>query len=128
MRFRLFRAAAEQTGDLVVPPPERAVGRSLLEGGVDSQDRLERFFDRLAVLEALAQSERLGERAHVRREPEMPLGTIGLDRDRLARRLDAPLEDRALLVFRRVAPEPVVGARQLPCGVERLRLPGELRA
>jgi len=49
----------------------------------------------------------------------MTLGAIGLQGDRLASSPDAFLEQLPALAFRRVAAEPVVGARELPRSLER---------
>ncbi len=48
----------------------------------------------------------------------MTFGILRLQGDSLSRRLDALVEARAPLGFRRMSAEPVIGARELPGGVE----------
>ena len=48
----------------------------------------------------------------------MALGAIGLQGDRLASSLDAFFEELPALALRRVAAEPVIGARELPRSLE----------
>src|SRR5258708_17446021 len=112
--LRLLVAAAEQPGHFEVPAAERAVGGSLLKRGIDPQDGFERLFDRAAVLEALAQAVRLGERAHVRGGPEVACGSVRIDRWGLAPRRDALLWKSASFAARGMAAKPAVRPRELP--------------
>ena len=75
--FRLLVAAAEQPRHLEVPAAERAIGRALLERR-DRASAPSRSASLIgaAILEALAQAERLGERAHVRGDPEVSFGPL----------------------------------------------------
>ncbi len=119
--FSLLAPAAEQPWHPEVPTAQRAVGGAVQERRVEAQHGFQFFFDRLAILQAL-HAERLGERAHVRREPEVPFGTIRLRRHRLAPGVDPLFERRAPLALRHVAAEPVIGARELPRRAEILRI------
>src|SRR5207245_817958 len=101
-----------------IPPAERAIGRSRHECQVEPQDCFQFVFDRLAIFESSPDAEGLGERSHVRGDPEMALWTIRLQRHRLSARLDSPLEKRAPFRLTGVFSEPVVDPRQLPGGVE----------
>jgi len=56
----------------------------------------------------------------------MTFGPIGLERDGLARRIDARFEKRSSLGFRRVVAEPVSRPGELPRRIERRRLLLEL--
>src|SRR5262249_36267104 len=76
--FRFLVAAAEQARHPEVPAAERAISGTLLKGGIDPQDRLQLVLDLAAILQSLAQPERFGEGAHVRRDPEMALGPLRL--------------------------------------------------
>ena len=79
-----------------------------------------------AVLEALPQAERLGERAHVGRDPEVALGTIGFERGRGLRRPRCrPREAASRSAVRRVPAEPVARPRQLPRRLEIPRRPAQ---
>ena len=89
--------------------------------GVEPQRGFESFFDRLAVLDALPQAERLGEPAHVGGRPEVSVRAVGLQRGRFASGVDPFLERRASLSLGRVFAQPVIGARQLPRRVECAR-------
>ena len=123
MLFRLLVAAAEQSRHLEVPAAERAIGGSLLEGGIEPQHRFQLVLDVAAILQPLAQAERLGERAHVGGDPEVPLGLVR--RDARSRRAPAamPASRYAFRDFlRRVRAEPVARARQLPRRLEVLRV------
>src|SRR5215831_13049935 len=97
MRFGLLVSAAEEPRHFEVPAPERAISGPLLERRIDPQDRLELLPHGLAILQPLPRAERFGQRPHVRREPEMPFGTIRLRRERLASGVDALFEERAAL-------------------------------
>jgi hypothetical protein len=127
MLLRQFAAAAEQARHLEVPASERAVGGALLECRIDLQHGLELVADLPAILEPRAQPERFGERAHVGGDPEVTLGTPRLERDGRFAGLDARLENGPPLVLRGVAADPVVGARELPGGVEVPGIAGEVR-
>ena len=110
--------AAEPSGHLEVPAPERAIGRSLFECAIQAQHRFERLPDGRAVLHSLPQSVRFRERPHVRRHPEMSLGTVRFDRDGRAAGIEARLERAAAFARGVVTPEPVVRARKLPGRLE----------
>src|SRR5262249_61727570 len=100
-------AAAKQPRHPEIPATERAIGRALLKRRVEAQHRLELLLDRLAVLQALPQSVRLGQGAHVGGEPEMTFRTIRLRGDCLARGVDAGLVEGAPLALLGVPAEPV---------------------
>jgi hypothetical protein len=118
-------AAAEESRHLEVPAAECAVGGALLEGGVELQHRQQRVLDRTAVSQSLTHPERLGERSHVGRHPEVALGAARLQGRGHAGRRDPLFEDRFALGLRGVSAQPVARARQLPGGVEVLRMRGE---
>ena len=77
MRLRARLAAAEQARHPVIPPTQRAIRRALLPRRVDREDTLERVLDPSAILQTLQRAERLGERSHICREPEVPVGPRG---------------------------------------------------
>src|SRR2546422_7518653 len=117
--FRELFAAAEQPRHFRIPTAEGAIGRALLKRRVEPEHRLELVFDGLSILEPRADAERLGERPHVRTNPEVALWAIWRNRDRLATGVDAVFEERPPLRLRRMAAEPVVGATELPGRFER---------
>ena len=87
----------EQTRHLEIPASQRAIRRSLLKRGIEAQHGVQLVLDWPAVLDALPETERFGERSHVGRHPEMSLGPIGLQRRSPASAVDALLEDLAPL-------------------------------
>ena len=125
--FRLLEIAAEESWHLVVPAAERPVGRSIEKGGIESTGGLERFADRRAVLDALAQTVRIGQRAHVCGHPEVSVRGAGARRRRRPAGRDALLEDALLLVRRRwtVGAQPVAHAGELRRRLEVGRIGGE---
>src|SRR4051812_28097558 len=103
--------SAKESRHLEVPAPERAIRRACLKARIDLEHRFELALDLASILETLPQSERFGERAHIRRDPEMTFRPIRVNGDRLARSGDAAFErrtTRALLRF--VIAEPVAHA------------------
>ena len=122
MLFGLLLAAAEESRHLEIPPAERAIGRSLLERRVEPQHRQQLVPDVAAILEALAQAERFGERAHVGGDPEVSFGPVRLERRPpcVPRRCLARAAPCARLPAR--ARRASTRARELPRGLEVLRV------
>src|SRR5262249_17365026 len=111
-------AAPKEARHFVVPASQRAIRGSLLKRGVDTQHGEQRILDWLAVFDALPDTKRFGERAHAGGHPELAPGPPGLQSVRLLPAVDALLEPLPLLARRRVAAEPVIGARELPRSLE----------
>ena len=125
--FRLRVTSSEQAGDLVVPPAERPVRRSLLECRIQPQRRHQLVADFAAVLEALAKAERLRQATHVGGNPEVTLGTIRFQRHRGAPRSNAAFEEGTPFFVGRVTAKPVIRARQPGGGFEVLRVLAQAR-
>src|SRR5205823_13168715 len=121
VRLGFLVAAAEETRHLVVPPAQGAIGGTLKERGVEAQHGLEFVLYGAAISQTLAQSERLGQRAHARRDPEVSFGFVRSDRDGRASDCDAGFEYGLATRFCRVAAEPVARSGQLPRGLEVFR-------
>ncbi|HSL22889.1 MAG TPA: hypothetical protein VK886_15260 [Vicinamibacterales bacterium] len=91
-------AAAEEPRHLEVPASDRAVGGPLLEGRIDLQDGFQLAFDLSAITQPHAEAVRLGQRAHVGGEPEVPLRPVRARPDGGAGRLEPLFERRAPLL------------------------------
>ncbi len=117
---RLILAAAEQPWHLQIPSPQRTVSGALLKIRVEHQHGLQCFLHRTAVLDALAQSERLGHGAHVGCHPEVTLRLIGLEHGRLTTGFDTALVLRATSVLGHVSAQPVARPREFPRRLEIL--------
>ena len=120
-----FSIAAKQPRHAEIPSSERTIGRSFEEGGIETQNGLQLFLDWLAVLQALAKSERLRECAHVGGYPEVAFGPSGLDCDGLSAGIDPALQILAAFDIGSVSAEPVFGARELPGRLEITRVGGD---
>src|SRR3954447_6880973 len=120
-------ASAEQAWNLVVPPAERAIRGSLLERGIQSQGRHQLVANFPAILDALSQAVGFGEAAHVGGNPEMSLGTIGLESHRSTPRRNPAFEEGTPFFVGGVAAQPVVRARQLGGGIEVFRILAQAR-
>jgi hypothetical protein len=98
----------------VIPPAERAVGGPLHPGRVHREHLLQRIPDAAAVLDALRQAVRFGQRAHVGGHPEVAFGLRRVEFDGEVPGGHAAIEGRAAIFFGQVRAQPVAGARELP--------------